>query len=65
MPGNINFSKFWAFVGRSVPPLPLTFSYGHFSQGQRHQVPDDWLILSHFHLTQSYQTVQLNQPESR
>ena len=21
MPGNINFSKFWAFVGRSVPPL--------------------------------------------
>ena len=22
MPGNINFSKFWAFVGRLVPPLP-------------------------------------------
>ena len=21
MSGNINFSKFWAFVGRSVPPL--------------------------------------------
>ena len=61
--------RVWLMWNTIAHPAPLTFSYGHFSsifsQGQRHQVPDDWLILSHFHSTQSYQTVQLNQPESR
>ena len=40
MPGNINFSKFWAFVGRSVPPLsykqkPLT-NLRHFEKNRQY-----------------------------
>ena len=31
MPGNINFSKFWAFVGRLVPPLVLCLYLFFFS----------------------------------
>ena len=27
MPGNINFSKFWAFVGILVPPLSMASTF--------------------------------------